>query len=122
MLSIFLDRSEGELSLEAIFHLFQMTNEVDERGYYVLKNHTMVKIRFDNIVLYELKWFNQQNSIDDLEVGSPGEQRRFTVYLPSNWGCDAQFECDRIKVVSVGPYTPMHLHSDGVTMLPPQPI
>lgn len=100
-----LDRGAGSPSLKAAFHLFRMTPDVDERGYYVLKDHSLAVIRFDNIVLRELKWFNHQNSIDGLEVG-PGSERRLAIEFPSNWGCDANFECDRIEVLSVEPFTP----------------
>lgn len=37
-------------SLEAAFHLFRMTKDVDESGYYLLKDHTLAVIRFDNII------------------------------------------------------------------------
>jgi hypothetical protein len=108
-------------SLEAAFHLFRMTKDVDERGYYVLRNHTLAVIRFGNIILRELKWFNHQNSIDGLEIG-PGKERRFAVEFPSNWGCDADFECDQIEVLSVEPYDAERGRSDGITLDPPKSV
>lgn len=116
-----LDRGAGRPSLEAAFHLFRMTSELDERGYYVLRDHTLAKLRFDNIVLQELKWFNHQNSIDGLEIG-PGNERRLKVEFPSNWGCDAQFECDGIEVLSVESYEPQQRHPDGISLDPPKPV
>ena len=36
-------------SLDARIHVFHMTDRVDERGYYLLTNHTVVTLRFANI-------------------------------------------------------------------------
>jgi hypothetical protein len=47
IISIYLDRSgQDGPSLEAKIHLFEMTNRVDAKGYYVLKNHILVTFRF----------------------------------------------------------------------------
>jgi hypothetical protein len=122
ILSIHLDRGRGKPSLEAVFHLHRMTKDVDEKGYFILKDHTLAKVRFENIILKELKWFNHQNSIDGLDVGTPGNERRFAVEFPSNWGCDAHFECDQIEVLSVETYKPERRQSDGITLDPPKPV
>ena len=48
VLSVRLDRGVNgeadEPSLEAAIHVFQMTAEIDSRGYYVRKNNTVVTV------------------------------------------------------------------------------
>jgi hypothetical protein len=114
VLEVLLRRGPGGPSLECLLHVFATTRDVDERGSYVTLNHTLVRIRFGNLRLYELKWFNHQNAIDELDVRLSTEgQGRFTVYLPSNWGCEAHFACDTAAVVSVEPYTERQMVEDG---------
>jgi len=119
---VHLDRvGQGGPTLAAALHLFRMTKDVDERGYFAIKDNVLATLRFDNIVLEELKWFNHQNAIDGLVVGA-GRERRFAVEFPSNCGCDAHFECDSIEVVSVEPYEARRGHSDGITLDGPKPV
>ena len=67
--SIFLEREgEGSPYLEAKIHLFESTKEVDSKGFYVLKNHTLVTFRFTCISLEYLKWFNHQNVLSHLDI------------------------------------------------------
>lgn len=75
IISIYLDR-DGEYGpfLDAKIHLFEMTNQVDDKGIYVLKHHTLATFRFAQVVMGEVKWFNHQNviawmSIDEVESG-----------------------------------------------------
>jgi immunity protein 50 of polymorphic toxin system len=51
VLRVVLDRSGDEgPTLEAAIHVFEMTPDVDPKGYYVLKNHTEVTSAFPLIV------------------------------------------------------------------------
>ena len=120
-----LERGPDQPYLEAAIHVFRMTKEIDDHGFYVLTNHTLVTIRFIGIVLYELKWFNHQNAIDGLEIW-PAEdgEGKFSVEFPSNNGCDARFNCDAIAVLSVAPFEPAAQQAalSGVTMQPGRPV
>lgn len=61
VLSMHFDRGGDDgPSLEARVHVFSMTSDVDERGYYVLTNHTLVTLRFSNILIRNFCWFNTQ--------------------------------------------------------------
>lgn len=109
VLSIHLDRAgEDGPCLDAEIHVFQMTNAVDEQGYYVLTNHTLVTLRFTNLLLRELRWFNAQNSLFqiDMEQVEPTENegRPLRVSFDSNEGVEASFLCERITVQSVEPF------------------
>jgi len=94
--------------LEAHIHVFEMTSEIDAKGYYVLKNPTLVTFRFTHIVLEYLKWFNQQNVLWDLEITNikPEENDgcNFKVVMPSSYGLEASFDCKDIIIVNVKPY------------------
>jgi immunity protein 50 of polymorphic toxin system len=109
VLSIHLDRSgEDGPSLEARVHVFLMTNEVDARGYYVLTKHTLVTLRFANIILRELCWFNAQNSLSGLGIErvdpTNNEGRTLGASFDANYGVELDLVCDRITVRSVEPF------------------
>lgn len=120
--SILLKRDPQGPFLECSVHVFQMTSEVDERGYYVNKNHTLVTLRFSGLRLYELKWFNNQNAIDGMEIEPATDgDGQFSVYLPSNSGCEASFNCDRISVSAAEPYTGEQMARD-LSIYAPQSV
>lgn len=111
VISIQLDRSGDDgPSLEARVHVFCMTSDVDARGFFVLTDHTLVSLRFSNLILLNLKWFNAQNSLSDLSVQqvSPAEHdnRAFRVSFNSNHGVELELLCDRIAVRSVESFVP----------------
>jgi hypothetical protein len=87
-----------------------MTAEVDAKGFYVLKNHTEVTLRFTHVMLSRLQWFNRQNVLWSLEVEeldpTAHEGRRFRVEMPSSYGLEAAFECRRAIVLNVQPFRP----------------
>jgi hypothetical protein len=51
-------------------HLWELTNEIDARGYYVLRNHTLTTIRFHDVLNLEIKGFSNQNVIFGLSIES----------------------------------------------------
>ncbi len=111
VLSMLLDR-EGSVgpTLDARIHVFRMTSEVDSRGFYVLTHHSLVTLRFVNIILLQLHWFSHQNVLSDLLLELAGaddaEHRRFRAQFGSSCGVEAELLCDQIMVVAVEPYTP----------------
>jgi hypothetical protein len=69
--------------------------------------------------LHCIKWFNHQNAIDGLEKGFATEgDGRLTVSLPSNSGCELEFNRDNISIVSVKPYTEEEMLRDGSVYAP----
>ena len=111
ILRLSLDRADEEgPTLDVVVHVFEMTKEIDGKGFYVLKNHTEVTFRFTHVVLRRLQWFNHQNVRASLEVEeldpSVHEGRRFRVEMPSSYGMEAEFECRRAIVLNVQPFPP----------------
>jgi len=49
-------------TLEAQIHAWEMTNEVDEHGYYVLRHHVLVSLKFLDVEELRLNDFNHQMS------------------------------------------------------------
>ena len=55
VLSILLDRDgEASPSLTIQIHAWHMTNEVDQKGYFILKNQTVITFLFGQILLESL--------------------------------------------------------------------
>jgi len=95
------------VELLAKIHAWDMTNELDSRGYYVLKNHTLVTLRFSGVEELKLEGFNHQNVIfgliiqprEDAGSGNP----KFHVEFDPSFGVDALFDCSAIEVVDAIP-------------------
>lgn len=90
-------------------HLWLMTNEVNERGYYVLTNHTLASIRFLDVNDFKMDDFNQQNVISGLiieqKIREQGATPHFSVEFHASFGMDASFTCLRIEVIQADPCT-----------------
>jgi hypothetical protein len=102
-------RRDRGVELFARIHTWDMTNEVDSSGYYVLKNHTLVTFRFSRIEELKLEGFNHQNVIFGLtiqQLENPGsENSKFHVEFDPSFGVDAIFECTATEVVDATPAT-----------------
>jgi hypothetical protein len=84
-----------------------MTNEVDSSGYYVLKNHTPITVRFSGVEELKLEGFNHQNVIFGLVIqpkeDSDSASAKFHIEFDPSFGIDAMFDCSTIEVVDVAP-------------------
>lgn len=100
--------AEFGAALEADMHLFEMTSDVDERGNFVLRNHTLATLRFDGLAALDLRWFDRQNVIADLsieEIAEPEEPGQvWHVELASSVGMEASFDCAAITVTTARPF------------------
>ena len=98
--------------LEARIHVFEMTSDVDDAGFYVRRHHRMVTLRFGNIADEQVCWFNQQNALMGIAISTAREapkeddRRRWHVHFAGSFGCDVDLLCDRIAVTSVEPFLP----------------
>jgi hypothetical protein len=100
-------RSQRPPSAELDIHVFEMTSETDEDGFFILRLHTLVTLRFDGLIEIELDGFGSQNSLDSLELGgSPGGDDGFVVELPANVGLGGALRCQAATVLSVEPFEP----------------
>jgi hypothetical protein len=91
--------------LLARIHTWDMTNELDSTGHYVLKNHTLVTLRFSDIRELKLEGFNHQNVILGLTI-QPKEANcsadsKFHVELDPSFGVGASFDCADMEIVDV---------------------
>jgi hypothetical protein len=96
-------------SLVARLHTFEMTSEVDDRGYYKLRKHAIITLEFDGIEGISLDGFNGQNALAGLDleeaVNQEGQPALTIVFHPSfGVGCD--FQCTLARVRSVEPGKP----------------
>ncbi len=85
-----------------------MTGDLDERGFYVLTNHTLATLRFDGISELELYGFNHQNVLSNVKLEDISElampDSRWNVSLPSSFGVGGRLVCASISVARAEPY------------------
>src|SRR5688500_17681908 len=51
-------------------HLWELTSEIDARGYYVLRHRTLATLRFHEVDEFCMDGFNHQNQIFSLNISS----------------------------------------------------
>jgi hypothetical protein len=92
--------------VDVTIHHWEMTSEVDSKGYYVLRHHTLTTLRFSGVGDLLLAGFNNQNVLWELEISElePGSDFRFSVSMPTSYGCEAALKCRAIRVLSAAPY------------------
>ena len=100
-------KRDRRVELLAKIHAWDMTNELDGRGYYVLKNHTLVTLRFSGVEELKLEGFNHQNVIFGLTIqpreDSESGSSKYHVEFDPSFGVDAIFDCSAIEVVDATP-------------------
>ncbi len=106
---IVLDRSGPHgPTLEVQIHVWETTGEVNARGEFVTRRHSLVSMLFSGIELEWLDHFNHQNVLFDLKVSSidPGKHEgcRLKVEMSSSHGVSAKFGCVTASVLGVRPY------------------
>ncbi|MDB6120264.1 MAG: hypothetical protein JWO08_4045 [Verrucomicrobiaceae bacterium] len=78
-------------SLELLLHWWVMTNAVDEKGFYILEKHHLVRLGFEGITDAELDQFTPENILFELGLSSPEEfaaEGKFRVVLDSAIGSE----------------------------------
>jgi hypothetical protein len=93
--------STGRYSVTFVISAFEMTKEIDERGYYRLIKHCDIEIQFIGIEELEFEGFGFQNVIFDLnfEESRNNIECRFT----SSNGLDAAIIAEEAFVLSLTP-------------------
>ncbi len=111
ILSFTLDRGDQNGPwLDARIHVFEPTQEIDNKGFFVLRHHTIVTLHFEDVQDVMLDSFNHQNVLWNLEVAAvpnavPGEPG-LSVSMLSSYGCSAEFVCRRVSVTGVESFPP----------------
>ncbi len=78
-------------SLELLLHWWRMTNAVDEKGFFILEKHHLVRLGFEGITDADLDHFTPQNILYELGFSSPEEfakEGKFWVMLDSAMGSE----------------------------------
>ena len=88
-------------------HLWALTKEVDSKGYFVLRNHTLTTLKFTDVGEFEMEGFNHQNAIFGLGIEQKtrdeGPTPYFAVDFEPSFGIGATFTCLRIEIVEAVP-------------------
>ena len=114
VLSITLDRkacgTNRGPTIRFTVHAFEMTAEVDARGYYVRRNHVLVTFALYAAAVVQLQDFGIQNVLSSLHFSRPAQpiesDLTVEVALAGIYGVHATFQCARAEVVAVEPYDP----------------
>jgi hypothetical protein len=103
---VILDRDGADApTLELAIHVWRPTSETDATGHYLLRDHTLVTLRFTRVEVDELSGFNGQNVLSGLKISdidpTANEGRRCRVEMSSSYGLGGLFDCERIIVAGV---------------------
>jgi hypothetical protein len=108
VISIELQRAQEELegpTLRARIYVFETTKEVDDRDYYVRKNHAILEFLFKGVDESIIKSFNHQNCLWELTIldisARQLEKLKFQVHFASSFGVEAEFKCAAVEIVQV---------------------
>src|SRR5712664_571378 len=90
-------------------HLWEITRDVNAKGYLVLVKHTLATIRFHDVLESKIEGFNQQNAIFGLDISweerPEGPLPVFATIFRPAFGVDASLKCMRIEVLDAVPCT-----------------
>jgi Immunity protein 50 len=93
IISLYLNR-KGISSLRV--HTWEMTKQVDEKGYYVLPKHIVVEFLLENVSALNLAGFSHQNVIFGLDIEKTGSGFRLT--LDECYGVAGSIEAERLSL------------------------
>lgn len=109
--------------LEAALHAFEMTSEVDERGYYVLRKHCRVRFRFERVLEVAVEGFDNQNSLHEAAFTDVRSDQLegivARVRFVGHGTGDVSFSCGRIAVLDLAPTDGRGRHPFGGGWGPP---
>lgn len=91
---------------EFLVHAFDMTDTVDERGYYVLTKHCLVHFRCDGLIGSTLDGFNHQNVLFGLGIDYISDKDNtdhWELSLETSYGLDGVITCESVSVTSITP-------------------
>lgn len=105
-------------TLEIDFEVAEMSDEVDERGYFLDRQRVRTTLRFGRVARLRVDGVYFQNVVlglhlepagpddydDVLGPGDPRARRRFRVWWSSSLGMAADFLCDHVEVVAAAPF------------------
>jgi hypothetical protein len=93
VVSLHLDRREPS---SLLVHTWEMTNKVDDRGYYAMEKHVVVEFLLEEIAKLELHGFSHQNVIFGLDLEKQDEG--FVVSLDPCYGLTGTIQAKKITI------------------------
>lgn len=84
-------------------HTWEMTKEIDDKGYYVAAKHVVVEFAFENVFALDLIGFNDQNVI--IGLGIEKIDSGYCLTLHECYGLAGSIESERVSI-RVIPGTP----------------
>jgi hypothetical protein len=89
--------------LKVQLHVWELTEDVNSKGFLVLRHHTLATLRFHDVNEFRMEGFNHQNAILGLSIThqdrSEGRTPVFAVHFNPAHGMGAHFICSRVEVV-----------------------
>ena len=104
--SVYVAPTPESQSLGFTLHTWQMTDEVDAKGYLVLRKHALVSFRFVGIHDLKMDSFASKNILFGMEFFPGSDSSSFRVVLDSVMDMSGSFSARKGEVVSVIPCTP----------------
>ena len=101
-------------SINLTLHTWLMTDQMDEKGHFILRNHALVSFHFDGLYDLEMEAFGSDNILFGLKMSPCSTPASFHVELDSVMDRSGSFSARSGEVVSVIPCTP-----DGKVAEPP---
>jgi len=92
-------------TLDLTLHTWEMTSEVDAKGYYVLRKHALVAFRFAGVHAASLERFDSGNILFGLNITRASDADSFHVELNSVMDMSGDLSATAGEVVSVTPCT-----------------
>ena len=93
-------------SLGFTLHTWEMTKEVDAKGYFILHKHALVKFHFDGLTDVQMDAFGTGNILFGMNLIKANQAADFSVELNSIMAMPGSFNARNGVVVSVIPCTP----------------
>jgi len=90
-------------------HAFEMTPEVNEKGYFKCIKHCIIELRFEKVHDVSLRNFGHQNVIDGISLAfipATDGSRRISVEVESLSEMEFSFSCGKAIVVGLTPGLP----------------
>ena len=95
-------------TVDLTLHTWEMTSEVDAKGYFVLQKHVLVAFHFAGVHDVSLQRFDSGNILFGMDITRDGAASSFHVELDSVMDMSGSFAATSGEIVSVLPCT-----SDG---------
>ena len=103
VISLTLDRQGPKLVF--LIHAWEMTDEVDDNGYFRKKKHSRVRFICDQIDEMSLDGFNHQNVLFEIAIKKLREEEKdqesWGVVLDPSFGLTAEIKCRSMRIESV---------------------